>query len=243
MTTAANISAPDTSVQTRQVQKQQLNQDFDDFLTLLTTQLQNQDPLDPMDSNEFTNQLVQFSQVEQQLATNDILSDLRALDTLRMTELGLGFVGMEVEVAGDRFAYSGSDEVELSYTLPQSANEATVTILNDDGETVYSSDGPIDRGINKFTWNGKNQDGYAVDPGNYTIAVSALNTEGKSMNVGTAVPGYVKGMESDGTGNIVLLIGDQKMSIADVTRVSAAKQPNTTSNGAGNPVNNGEDAT
>ena len=93
MVSISNIAAQSAA---SQAQKAQLNQDFDDFLTLLTTQLQNQDPLEPMDSNEFTNQLVQFSQVEQQLATNDLLEDMRALSVLNTTQLGLGFVGMDV---------------------------------------------------------------------------------------------------------------------------------------------------
>jgi len=73
MVTTTSISGLTTDAQKTTASKASLSQDFDDFLQLLTTQLQNQDPLNPMDSNEFTNQLVQFSQVEQQINSNQKL--------------------------------------------------------------------------------------------------------------------------------------------------------------------------
>ncbi len=224
MTSISNIISQNA---TTQAQKAQLNQDFDDFLTLLTTQLQNQDPLDPMDSNEFTNQLVQFSQVEQQLATNDLLEDMRALDVLKITQLGLSFVGLDVEVTGDTFQYDGSSsQVDLGYKLPANAADTTISIKNADGQTVYSVDGETSAGLKTFRWDGKNKDGFNVPAGSYTIEVSALNEKNESMIVPTNVPGRVEGIESDGSGEILLLVGDQKLAITDINK---AKLPNSTS--------------
>ena len=224
MTSISNIVSQNA---TTQAQKAQLNQDFDDFLTLLTTQLQNQDPLDPMDSNEFTNQLVQFSQVEQQLATNDLLEDMRALDVLKITQLGLSFVGLDVEVTGDTFQYDGSSsQVDLGYKLPANAADTTISIKNADGQTVYSVDGETSAGLKTFRWDGKNKDGFNVPAGSYTIEVSALNEKNESMIVPTNVPGRVEGIESDGSGEILLLVGDQKLAITDINK---AKLPNSTS--------------
>ncbi len=206
-----------------QAQKSQLNQDFDDFLTLLTTQLQNQDPLDPMDSNEFTNQLVQFSQVEQQLATNDILEDMRALSVLQITDIGLGFVGMDVEIAGNSFDFDGTNKVDLSYIIPEQAADTNISIKNANGQTVYSSDGETSTGVKTFKWDGTNNDGFKVAPGNYTIQVSSTNPEGKSLIVQTNVPGRVDGIESDGSGNTMLLVGDLRIPIADITRATLPK--------------------
>ena len=232
MTTIESLTAQSASSQKATTQ---LNQDFDDFLRLLTTQLKNQDPLDPADATEFTNQLVQFSQVEQQLKTNDTLEDLRALDALRITDLGLGFVGMDVIRAGDSFQFDGSSEVDMTYALPQAARESTVAIKNADGETVYSIDGETAAGTNSFTWNGRNEDGFTVAPGTYTIEVSAQDSEGKSLNVQTNVPGRVRGIESDGTGNVLLLIGKEQVPITDVTR---ATLPNETIPATGGGTDN-----
>tara|TARA_B100001971_G_C18199984_1_gene543938 strand:- start:674 stop:1420 length:747 start_codon:yes stop_codon:yes gene_type:complete len=225
MTSVESLQGSSAQVQQSRTQ---LNQDFDDFLSLLTTQLQNQDPLEPMDTNEFTNQLVQFSQVEQQLRSNDILDDMRALDVLQITQLGLGFVGMDVVLAGDEFNYSGSGDVELGYTLPETSRDTNITIKNADGDVVYTVDGESSAGIKTFKWDGKNNDGYTVPEGDYTIEVSAQNTEGTSLNVQTNVPGYVEGIESDGAGNILLIIGDDKLPISDITRVKLPNEDTST---------------
>jgi flagellar basal-body rod modification protein FlgD len=217
MSAIEHITAQNTKTQ---ASSQKLNQDFDDFLTLLTTQLQNQDPLEPMDTSEFTNQLVQFSGVEQQLRTNDTLEDMRALGMLQITDIGLGFVGMDVQMAGDTFDFDGASEVELSYELPEASKNTNISIKNADGDSVYSMDGEIIAGQKEFIWDGKNRDGFAVPPGQYTFEVSAQNIDGKSMNVSTQVPGKVNGIESDGTGNVMLVIGNQKVPITDVTRAT-----------------------
>ena len=221
------ISAPSAKTQ---AQKSQLNQDFDDFLTLLTTQLQNQDPLDPMDSNEFTNQLVQFSQVEQQLATNDILEDMRALDVLRITDIGLGFVGMDVQIAGNSFEFDGTNDADLGYTIPRQAGKTTITIKDQNGQAVYTMDGETSTGTKAFKWDGTNNDGFKVDPGRYTIEVSSSDLEGESLQVQTNVPGRVDGIENDGNGNTLLLIGDMRFPITDVTRATLPRDVVTASN-------------
>src|SRR5438045_3902850 len=111
-----------TAAPTVQTQKQKdtagLNQNFNQFLTLLTTQLKNQDPLSPMDSTQFTNQLVSFSQVEQQIRTNDNLTKLLANSNTAQTTLGLSYIGLTVQMDGDTFKYFGKDAT-MTYTLPK----------------------------------------------------------------------------------------------------------------------------
>lgn len=230
MTTIDALTANSAQASKAQAQKSQLNQDFDDFLTLLTTQLQNQDPLDPMDSNEFTNQLVQFSQVEQQLATNDILEDMRALDVLRITDIGLGFVGMDVQVAGNRFEFDGTNDADLGYNIPRQAGKTTITIKDQNGQTVYTMDGETSTGTKTFSWDGTNNDGFKVDPGRYYMEVAASDLEGESLAVQTNVPGRVDGIENDGNGNTMLLIGDMRIPITDVTRATLPRQVVAASN-------------
>lgn len=198
----------------------QLNQDFDDFLLLLTTQLQNQDPLSPMDTNEFTNQLVQFSGVEQQIKTNSNLENLLAMQTLNMTALGVSFIGKTVEVTGDTFAVTPGADTTMSYVMPDDASTATITIKDEDGDVVYSTDAEKSAGRHDFTWNGIDKNGNAVGAGKYTVTVTALDAEAQSLSVTTSVPGYVSGLESDDSGNLMLVINGEKVALTEVRKIS-----------------------
>ncbi|MDD9901802.1 MAG: flagellar hook capping family protein [Alphaproteobacteria bacterium] len=204
------------------VSSQKLNQDFDQFLRLLTTQLQNQDPLNPMDSHEFTNQLVQFSGVEQAIKTNKNLENLLSLQTLNMTALGVSFIGKNVEVQGNNFLADGQGNYNLGYQLPQTANAGTITILDSSGQLVYSRDAELSAGKHDFTWNGLDNSGVPVPPGSYELRVSALTEENVSLNPTTYVPGYVNGLESDQNGNLLLSVDGQSIPITGVSKISEA---------------------
>jgi flagellar basal-body rod modification protein FlgD len=198
----------------------QLNQDFDDFLLLLTTQLQNQDPLSPMDTNEFTNQLVQFSGVEQQIKTNSNLENLLAMQTLNMTALGVSFIGKTVEVTGDTFAHTSGAGSTMSYVMPDDASTATITIKDENGDVVYSTDAEKSAGRHDFTWDGLDKNGNIAATGKYTVTVTALNEEAQSLSVTTSVPGYVSGLESDDDGNLMLVINGEKVALTEVRKIS-----------------------
>ncbi len=198
----------------------QLNQDFDDFLLLLTTQLQNQDPLSPMDTNEFTNQLVQFSQVEQQISTNKNLENLLAMQTLNMTALGVSFIGKYVEVYGDSFTTDGTSPTVMSYVLPEAASSGTLTIKNADGDVVYSKSTETTAGRHDFTWDGLDKDGNVAPAGEYTITVTAMNSENQSMDVATSVPGFVSGLESADDGSLMVVINGKKVPLTDVRKIA-----------------------
>jgi flagellar basal-body rod modification protein FlgD len=202
-----------------------LNQDFDQFLRLLTTQLQNQDPLSPMDSNEFTNQLVQFSNVEQQIKTNTNLENLLGLQTLNLTALGVSFIGKSVEVSGKTFQADGVTPVTLSYSLPGTPNTGTISILDENGNSVYSREIEKTAGLHTFTWDGKNSNGNSVASGKYEIRVSALTETNGSLNVSTYVPGYVNGLESSEDGTLVLNVGELQVPITDVRKIFQTAAP------------------
>lgn len=198
----------------------QLNQDFDDFLLLLTTQLQNQDPLSPMDTNEFTNQLVQFSGVEQQIKTNSNLENLISMQTLNMTALGVSFIGKTVEVSGDTFAMNGTDPTTFSYVVPETATSGTISIKDENGDTVFSTEIENAAGRHDFTWNGIDKNGNPVAAGKYTVSVSATNAESASLNVTTSVPGFVSGLESGDDGSLMLVINGKKVPLTEVRKIS-----------------------
>lgn len=218
------VSSTNTQPSASAQSSARLNQDFDDFLLLLTTQLQNQDPLSPMDTNEFTNQLVQFSGVEQQIKTNSNLENLLAMQTLNMTALGVSFIGKTVEVTGDTFAMTGAGDATLSYVMPGDATAATITITDEDGKTVYSAEAEKTAGRHDFTWNGLDKDGNPVAAGNYTVTVSATNATAQSLNVITSVPGYVSGLESDDNGNLMLVINGKKVPLTEVRKISLPEE-------------------
>jgi flagellar basal-body rod modification protein FlgD len=210
-----------TTVQTQTNSDQlSLNQDFDQFLRLLTTQLQNQDPLSPMDSAEFTNQLVQFSGVEQQIKTNTQLENLLAMQTLNLTALGLSFIGKDIEMPGQKFQTDGEGGADLTYMMPAGAKTGTLTILDKDSNVVYSTTPSFDEGSHTLKWDGKNKDGNLMPAGTYEVRVAALGENNAALNVQTYVPGYVQSLESADDGSLYLIVNGEQVSLTDVRKVS-----------------------
>ena len=225
MTTTPDITATGAANSaTKTVDAQQtLNTDFTQFLTLLTTQLQNQDPLNPMDSTEFTNQLVQFSQVEQQINSNSKLDSLVALQMNNATSAALGYVGLDITYASAEMNYDGATPVTVNYAMSDAATTATISVLDEDGTVVYNADIPKDVGAHEFVWNGLTTDGLPAPAGTYSINIGATDEKGNALDVATAVTGRVRGIEvQDGIVN--LLVGERAVPIANVIN---AKVPDT----------------
>src|SRR5215510_6800209 len=137
--TSAVTSAPSSSASTSStgVDKDTIAGNFQTFLTLLTTQLKNQNPLDPLDTNQFTQQLVQFAQVEQQLKSNEQLTTLVSLEKSAQATTALAYVGQTVAVDGQT-AKLANNQAAWSFNVPKPTN-ATVTIKNATGQTVFTS--------------------------------------------------------------------------------------------------------
>ena len=220
--TTINTASGGVNNASSQASLSSLSQDFDQFLRLLTTQLQNQDPLSPMDSTEFTNQLVGFSQVEQQIKLNDQMESLLAFQTLNLTAVGLSFIGKNVEVSDDEFYRSGTGNTKMSYVMPDNVSKGTVTITDKDGKTVYTTEADLTKGTHEVTWDGKDQNGVAVAAGTYTIKVSATDAQDKSLNITTFVPGFVEGIESGEDGNLNVIVNGR---LVPVTAVRKATVP------------------
>ena len=196
-----------------------LNESYDQFLLLLTTQLQNQDPLSPMDTAEFTNQLVSFSGVEQQIKTNKSLESLLALNVLNITDIGLGFIGLDVESGGNAISFDGTNSQTMGYALNEAAASNTVSIIDANGNTVYSESGETGTGIHEFTWNGVDSSGATAPAGQYTLQINALDENGVAIPATTTVPSRIAGIESDGNGNVILITnGGEKVPITEVRK-------------------------
>jgi flagellar basal-body rod modification protein FlgD len=214
-TTAPAATAPDSKA----TSTKQLNQNFDQFLMLLTTQLKNQDPLSPMDSTQFTNQLVSFSGVEQQIKMNSNLEKMLAMSSASQTTLGLSYIGLNVDTLGSDFKYFGTGYVKTAYTLPSNAAVTKVSIVDQNGHVVYSQDGESSAGKHDFVWDGKDEYGQDVPPGKYSLRVGAVDQDQKTLTVTTTVPGRVEGIEGTESG-IMLLINDEQVPMSDVRRAT-----------------------
>jgi len=206
--------------------QQKLSQDFDDFLVLLTTQMTNQDPLSPMDSTEFTNQLIGFSQVEQQINSNEKLEQLLSLQLSSMSTIALDYMGMEVSYIGNGALYNGEDPIAIRYVINGEAEEAKLRVLNEDGDIIKTID--LDTtGDNEIIWDGKNENGDSAPSGNYTFRIDALDSEGLGVEVSTAVPGRVNGIEAQDGIVQLLLEGDFIIPMGSV--ITAREPANQTS--------------
>ena len=198
------------------VDKDTLANNFSQFLTLLTTQLKNQNPLDPLDTNQFTQQLVQFAQVEQQLKQNDQLATLVSLQKTAQATAALGFVGETVVVDGAN-ATLANGSATWSLNLPKPA-VVSVNIQSSTGQSVFSGNYTMNAGLQEFTWDGKSANGTQWPPGNYKMVVSAKDAGGQAVAVPTEVQGVVDG--ADMTKNPPLLsIAGQDYTLDKVKRV------------------------
>ena len=152
----------------------QLSSNLNNFLTLLTTQLQYQDPLSPMDSTQFTNQLVQFASVEQQIQANKNLESLISLQQTNNMVGAVSYIGKQVEVTGQTSTLKDG-KATFSYTLPTKASAAVVGIYDSNGKPVSVAQGELTAGRHDYVWDGKDSQGNAIPPGQYTIQVTAVD--------------------------------------------------------------------
>jgi len=158
----------------------QLTSNFDTFLTLLTTQLRNQNPLEPLNTEKFTEQLVQFASVEQSIKTNTNLEALIALQTTSERDSAIGFVGKKISTDGPVAANSGVG-ASWTYQLPKGVNATLITITNERGEVVARRTGAVAAGEHAVNWNGLNDNGAQTAPGKYTLKVEAADAKGDPL--------------------------------------------------------------
>ena len=224
MTTALDQIAAASSTQAQQAASQRdqqaLADDFDTFLQLLTTQLRNQDPLEPMDTNQFTQQLVQFSGVEQQIQTNSYLETLIQSTEAQSVNTAVNYIGSNVRAAGTVTKLEGGS---ASWDLITStgAPDSVISIYDEAGKVVYSTPYSVERGETTFTWDGKTNAGTQLDDGNYSIRVEGKSSDGSDIPVYTAIHGQVTGV--DFTGNEpVLLMDNIRVSLGAVMSIQSS---------------------
>jgi flagellar basal-body rod modification protein FlgD len=187
--------------------------DYESFLQLLITQMQNQNPLDPMDTTEYMSQLVQYAQVEQSLKTNSYLEQLVSTQQSNVNTGTLGYLGQAVSYEGDT-ATAINGTASWSYTLDEAAN-VTLTVSDADGNVVYSGTQSANAGTQSFTWDA----GSGADGDSYTLSVSATNSSGQPVSSSITAVGLVTGVDTSGDEPSVT-IGDQQVATSLIKSVT-----------------------
>lgn len=189
-----------------------LAKNFDTFLTLLTTQLKNQDPTSPMDSKEFTNQLVQFSQVEQSINQNKNLEKLLAAFLAQQSGNNLNFIGKIVDVDDNKVKLAEGGSAFWSYELPKGVMNVQYRILDEKGQVVRTVQVGSEQAVGfkpgrvEVAWDGKDSQGNQASAGTYKLEVIAKDSAGKAVDgVKVFARGYVEALETvDGTQYLVV---------------------------------------
>ncbi len=190
---------------------------FDTFLKLLTTQLQNQDPLSPMDTTQFTQQLVQFSSVEQSIRQNQNLETLISMQRNSQSANAVNYIGKTVEMTGSLVGLYGG-EGTITYTLPEAAARVVVSIYNKDGQLVARTEGETDAGDHALTWNGYSDSGSKLPDGDYQVEISAMNSTGGAIQTSSKVIGTVTQVDY-ANGTVLLTVNGNKLPLSQLSTV------------------------
>lgn len=204
-----------------QTTEERLEDELNQFLTLFLTQLQNQDPTSPMDSNQMTEQLVQFTSVEQQIESNKLLDQLVTQQAANANSAAVGYIGQSVIFNGNTTTVAGNGAT-WAYLISEEAESVALNVFDEDGALVYTTDGettPETR--HEFNWDGTNNAGEPLPNGTYSIRVGALDAENNSIETQTEAVGLVTGVVTSGD-TPSLLVGNVNVSLDTVTRVSAS---------------------
>lgn len=222
-TTISSVTS--ASLSSSEVSEGDLSISSETFLSLLITQLQNQDPLEPMSNQEYVAQLAELSSLEELGAANTSLESLymamASMNNAAMTSL----IGLNVVAVGDTFHYSGDGSVELHYEASSDAASATLTITDSSGNEVWSGPmGALESGEGTFTWPGTDEYGNSVAEGDYSFSISATDDAGEEVGVDTLIVGIVDSMSYD-TGTPIPTIDGIQVSLGDILRVESGSQP------------------
>lgn len=220
MTTAIDSTTPTTTPTDSKSNeaRNKLSGDFDTFLQLLVTQLKNQDPLEPLDTHQFTSQLVQFASVEQAIATNENLEKMLEADRNAAISSAAGYVGKFIQAEG-KSARLKDGVASFTYELTKPAYQVEVVITDDLGQIVYKGAAPTEKGKNDVLWDGtSNIDGQEKPDGTYHISVVAKDAKMEPVEVKTFTTGFVSAVDIE-DGEMNLKIGEISVALDKVLLV------------------------
>ncbi len=195
-----------------------LAKDFDNFLQLLTTQLQYQDPLAPMDSNQFTQQLVSFTGVEQSIATNKNLESLIAQNHALTSTNTVGYLGKEVTFGSDKAGMGEDGTVKWEYALSASTKTTKITVKDQNGLEVHSENGELNSGLHQFVWEAPEGTPKEI----YTLEIEAVSANDEKVDHSVYSKGIVESLEKV-NGQVLLAANGLLMSPTNVLSVKEIK--------------------
>lgn len=200
------VTGVSTAAAASEVASTKLAENFDTFLNLLVAQLQNQDPLEPTETEQFVQQLVQFSQVEQQIDTNSSLEKLLDFQTTGQAAAAISYLGSTVQAVGNVLPLQNS-KAEIGYAVSEDAEKVQIRIKDLDGKTVRTEAGNTEIGKHSFAWDGLDGGGNQLSDGSYIIEVTMTDSDKAVSELPTSVFGKVTGVESTDDGALVSLSG------------------------------------
>lgn len=217
------VSSTTSSGSSLGTSRQTIADNFDTFLQLLITQLKNQNPLEPLDTNQFTQQLVQFTSVEQQLKTNEFLEAMMQSSQNANNAQAVGYVGKTVTVSGTTTDLVDGQATWI-YRIDNPAQNTNVTIKDANGNVVYTESLSLKAGTDRIVWDGTTTTGEKLTSGTFTITIDARNVNGQYVPVTTEMMGVVDGVDVSGT-EPYILIGDLRLPLSSVTAVHSDTPP------------------
>lgn len=197
---------------------------FDTFLRLLTTQLMHQDPTNPMSSDQFTQQLVQMSGVEQSIQTNRYMELLLTANAIQNAGQAVSLLGKEVTGSGTG-ALLQDGEATWNFATAADAPDTVLQVINSDGATVYTTRMDAAKGDHTFEWDGKDSIGNPLADGTYFLKVTANAANGAPVAVDTRTTGIVTAIDMTSTDPLLTINGAQ----IRYSQITAVKQPETAS--------------
>jgi flagellar basal-body rod modification protein FlgD len=222
---ASNAAAAASSTSSTAVGKARLADSFDTFLTLLTAQMKNQDPLSPMDANQFTAQIVQMTGVEQQLLSNDLLQKL-VNNTSGGLDSAVSLIGKQVRAVTSDAALANG-KAEWVYKLDSAAADVKIEVLDSTGKVVHvAATADQDAGEHTYSWNGKDMQGNPLPDGTYTLRLTPQDGAGQTITSTIYIDGVVSGVEQ-ADGQSLLTINGSKTPWNTVTSVRQPDQTET----------------
>jgi flagellar basal-body rod modification protein FlgD len=193
---------------------------FNSFLTMLTTQLQNQDPSSPMDSGQFTSEIAQFAGVQQQVNTNTNLGQLISLTQNGQVTADSGLVGQKATFTGSQIPLQ-SGTGRIAFTTA-SAEPIAIAVTDASGNVVRTVQETSTAGSNSWTWDGKDDSGNSLADGTYDIAVETQDSAGNATAVPFTITGSITGVSKSSSGDVLLQMGSDSVDMNTVTSVGNA---------------------
>lgn len=219
MTSVTSSTTPSALSATGSTSGNGITADYSTFLNLLTAQIQNQDPLSPMDTTQWTQQLVQYSQVEQALKTNTYLKTIAQNSGDTMSN-AVSYIGKTVQT-NNATATLNNGSANWNYSIADKAASVTLKVTDSNGNVLYTETNPdVSSGDHSFSWNGKTGTGKTETSGDYTLSVTAKDASGNAVAATSGVTGTVNSASTASDGTVQIDVGGTTVPLSKVTKVS-----------------------